>query len=676
MSTSNEKAIEEKIPWCFLIPFMIVLGAFTATVNPLNVSSHWMRPSAWIAAMGTVVICYFCLTALPFISFWFAGVFGRLSFFRKRINLTTTTWLYAMTLCLSFYLGRPNLQVLCTNYGAFINNRIMSPITEELVPWFLAPPRDVARKVLLGGVPTPWADLMPVIIFFWIFQSVWGLLMLSVATLFRKHWIDVEKMPFPHVLVAHELLVRVVPERKRRLESPFMLGLILGVAVWIPMICIELFPWFPDIYGVRANNCGYASYVVQPGEPLAALAGMARIGREPLGVAVAYFAPLSTLFNIWFWWLVMLILIQVAYTFGYYTGILDYNGCCRVWYGEKAIAFGEPFKWAAITSGGIYSLAIFLLILSRGYIKDTFKAAFGKGSLNRAEFEKGEPISYRATYILLIATSIVMVIMYIITGINPLSALLTVINGVLVWIASLRMLGIGGMYYKGIKMNALHRLFIWPNAPETLNRDFVLSAYFNAWFLDAPEFGYIVGGNFLSAFESYKMASITGVSTKSIFKILVASILIYSLVTMLAYFNDAYTFGATQAGFGFNASWCDHLLNRIVTPWNGIPGTEPWIPHFVTGFVSVGLVSWLHFRYIWFPFEPVGFLLGISTGFEFGLWSYALIAWILKMLTLRIGGSKAYEEFGAPMAGGYMAGHMLALIPGIILQRVRFFFPF
>lgn len=52
------------------------------------------------------------------------------------------------------------------------------------------------------------------------------------------------------------------------------------------------------------------------------------------------------------------------------------------------------------------------------------------------------------------------------------------------------------------------------------------------------------------------------------------------------------------------------------------------------------------------------------------------IAWILKMLTLRIGGSKAYEEFGAPLASGYIAGHMLALIPGIILGRVRFFIPF
>jgi hypothetical protein len=222
----SKEVVEEKIPWHFLIPFMIVLGAFTATVNPLNVTDPWRRPSAWFSAMATVVVCYFCLTSLPFISFWLAGALGRLSFFRKRINSTTMTWLYATTLCLSFYLGRPAFHVPCTNYGAFIGNRILSTPEEtmEFVPWFMAPPIDVAKQMLYGNVPTPWADLMPMIIFFWIFQSVWGILMLSIATLLRKHWIDVEKVPFPHVIAAHELLVRVVPEKKARFEGPFMLG--------------------------------------------------------------------------------------------------------------------------------------------------------------------------------------------------------------------------------------------------------------------------------------------------------------------------------------------------------------------------------------------------------------------------------------------------------------------
>jgi hypothetical protein len=45
-------------------------------------------------------------------------------------------------------------------------------------------------------------------------------------------------------------------------------------------------------------------------------------------------------------------------------------------------------------------------------------------------------------------------------------------------------------------------------------------------------------------------------------------------------------------------------------------------------------------------------------------------------MVIMVGGSKLYEEFGVPIAGGYIAGHMLALIPGIILYRVRFFIPF
>lgn len=45
---------------------------------------------------------------------------------------------------------------------------------ERLLPWFIAPPRDVAEKILHGGVPTPWIDLMPMIIFWWIFTVIYG----------------------------------------------------------------------------------------------------------------------------------------------------------------------------------------------------------------------------------------------------------------------------------------------------------------------------------------------------------------------------------------------------------------------------------------------------------------------------------------------------------------------
>jgi hypothetical protein len=682
-STPSERAVEEKIPWHFLIPFMIVFGVFTLAISPLNTTNIWRRPSAHFSALGIVVICESVLTSLPFICFYFASVLGKLSFFKKRINLANMTWLYATTLCLSLsFIGRANATTFCVNYGnSLIADRILSPgLTTELLPWFMAPPTDVCKPILYGGVPTPWADLMPMIIFWWIFTSIYGLLMLSIATLFRKYWIDIEKVPFTVTLAAYELLVRTIPEKKVKFTRPFLLGLILGVIVWIPVICTELFPWFPDIYGYNVNTCGHAAYFVQPGEAIASLVGVARIAKEPLGVALFYFAPISVLFNTWFWWLVLVILSQVAYFYGYYTALPNVPGCCRIWGSlEQAIPYAEPFKWSAVLMGGVYSLTIFLLILSRGYIKDTLKAAFGKmAPSSKAEFEKNEPMSYRATYLLMIGTFIAAVVIHIICGMNPLSSLLTPISAFLFLFACTRVVSFSGIYYlAGWGGYLPHRLLIWPKVPEPLTRDFVLSAYFNAWYGNSPQFGYGMGGNFVTTFGAYKMASITGTSSKSVFKVLIASIIIYSFVVLPTWLWVAYTFGMTKLSGG-GGGWCDGLIYRAAVParWEVIPATEPWVPHFLAGFIIVGLFSWLHARFIWFPFEPIGFILGIGPAFELGYWTFALIAWILKVLTLRIGGSRLYEEFGAPMAGGYIAGHMLALIPGIILSRIRFFIPF
>lgn len=278
--------------------------------------------------------------------------------------------------------------------------------------------------------------------------------MLSIATLFRKNWIDIERVPFPHALAAYELLVRVIPGKEvkqgvKTLVSPFMIGLILGIILWVPTVCTALFPWFPDLYGWRGSTCGYGSYYVQPGEPLASLIGIARIGKEPLGVAIAYFAPLHILFNIWFWYMVFVILSQIAYFFGYYTGTIDTPGCGRVWCGEISLSYGEPFKWTAVLIGGIWGLTIFLLAMDWRYIRDTLRAAFGKmDAPMRAEFEKDEPLSYRSTYILLTSSFIAAVVICMVSGINPISAILTPINMAVLWFASMRFIGLAGVYYE------------------------------------------------------------------------------------------------------------------------------------------------------------------------------------------------------------------------------------
>ena len=88
-------------------------------------------------------------------------------------------------------------------------------------------------------------------------------------------------------------------------------------------------------------------------------------------------------------------------------------------------------------------------------------------------------------------------------------------------------------------------------------------------------------------------------------------------------------------------------------------------------------VPWLHARFVWFPFEPIGFTLAVSdASIFFGLWSPALAAWILKTITLRVGGSRLYENYGVPVANGFMIGFVAVTFLGGLICIYRFFFPF
>jgi hypothetical protein len=675
-----KEVVEEKIPWHFLIPFIVLVGFLGEWWNATNTLSY-------PAVLGITVICYAALTSLPFICFYFAGAFGRL--LKRRVDATILTWLYAAALPISFVFGRADVNQMCSSIGPFISHRIFNPpeFTYSVIPWYMGPPVDVAKAIVRGGVPVPWADLMPMIIFWWIFWSLWGLLMVSIATIFRRQWMDVEKVPFMHADAAHRLLVNVVTTPKERVAkgavTPFWMGVIIGFIAWIPRLLLDIFPWFPDIYGWRANTCGFGSWWVPAGHPLASLAGFSRAGKEPLGVALMYLAPLHVLFGIWFWYLIMLIMAQIAFYMGYYTGITDIGGCGRIWCGEGSLNYGPPIAINAIVLGGIWSLTILLLISSRHHIINTVKAAFGRmGVTKRTEFEKGEPMSYRGIYAFAIVIFIATVAICMMTGMSVASSVLTIIAISVTWFSQMRTLGLGGVYFRDADKGApLQRLLFWPETPAdyTTNRDYLMTAHLGTWMVDAPDMGFSVGGNFFSAFLGYKMASFTGVSTKSVFKVLVASIVLGTLAAMLGFFQAAYTFGLGRISGSGGIIGCNSLVERGVRPsdWIRYPASGFWYPQFLAGFIMILILGFLHARYIWFPLEPIGFITGVGVGFGWwGFWTYGLVAWILKTITLRVGGSKLYEEWGAPIASGFIAGHMLALIPGTIISKIRWFYPF
>jgi len=92
--------------------------------------------------------------------------------------------------------------------------------------------------------------------------------------------------------------------------------------------------------------------------------------------------------------------------------------------------------------------------------------------------------------------------------------------------------------------------------------------------------------------------------------------------------------------------------------------------------ITIALFA-LRNRFIWWPINPIGFIVGtgVST-IWFGSWDAFFGAWVAKFLTLRLGGSKAYEKYGLPVAGGLVAGITLGGFIAYFVGMLKFFVPF
>jgi hypothetical protein len=298
---------------------------------------------------------------------------------RIKLSSRTATVLYTVGLTTGFFM---NLYFPWYQPGAEFTSRYINPENSiKYIPSFVAPPREVAENLLYGNPYIPWSDWFIPVMFWWIYQVVFSLFMISTVSIFRQFWIDVEKMPFPQTAMAYEI-VRMTVEREKykRLSRPFIIGLILGLTIQVPIFMALTFPWFPDIYAWRTNTCGFGATWVTPDSPLATVVGFQLFNKWPPFAAVFYLAPLSVLTSFMLWFLVYLIASQVAYYMGYYTGILDLPGCGRNWCGTNIPTAGDPFKWAALSNiGGLIGLTLFYIILNRRYIFSTIKNGFHQG---------------------------------------------------------------------------------------------------------------------------------------------------------------------------------------------------------------------------------------------------------------------------------------------------------
>jgi hypothetical protein len=525
------------------------------------------------------------------------------------------------------------------------------------------------------GGPIDWGPWIVPVLWWWIVNVGQGISFLAIGTILRRQWIDVEQVPFPQTILVKELMRNVTPiaEETRRRQRWFLVGVVIGLAFQIPTTLTGIYPWFPDIYGVKVDTCAHLTRFFSGGSTLGAIPGMMSVNYNPIVVAIAFQAPMAVLFSTWFFALVRIVLTQIAYVMGSYTGIEGVGTCGRMWCHPSPDS-DPPLEFAAVGCGGLIALGLMHLALNGRYVSETIRAAMGAGRLK--EQEKDEAMSYRNAYLLLVASIVFMFAFWMASSLNFLEAFVLFGGGTIVNFSLVRVWGLSGGEWPSSAGYVMPRL-LYPQiaSPPTTQQYIVYK-----WAWQAAGGGSVCswGGMGYASFAGYKMGKFNNVHPRDTFKVVSAVMVVAPLFSLLALITIVHGFGGARIGIWKN--WFEGIGERwhlIADWWTASPGQEPWLPYVVIGAVWIAVLSFLHARFVWFPLEPIGWILGTTSASSlFGLWIPFLVAWLLKSIVSRIGGAKLLENMGLPISSGAVTGCMIGIIIGGAMYIIRFFVPF
>jgi hypothetical protein len=84
--------------------------------------------------------------------------------------------------------------------------------------------------------------------------------------------------------------------------------------------------------------------------------------------------------------------------------------------------------------------------------------------------------------------------------------------------------------------------------------------------------------------------------------------------------------------------------------------------HITIGFVFMVIARWAYSRFLWVP-DPITAIVAWSWVISLhGTWIVCLVAYVVKSIVLKVGGSKLYEQWVVPFVGGFILGDALEVL--------------
>ena len=505
-------------------------------------------------------------------------------------------------------------------------------VFHRFVPHWMAQTDPAALDGFYNGRTTPpWAAWGPQMGAWIGFMLALAWTSLCVVSLLRRQWVDREKLSFPTVALPLEMMEPGLPLLRRPL---FWMGAALPFSFAVMNTLSLNIPRIPYV-SLRAD-INLSDFMTQP--PWNAI-GNTPLSFYPFVVGIAYLIPVDVTFSSWFFfWLTRAENILGA-ALNIDAGMTGAQRATFPFIGHQG-------------AGAFLALTLVSLWLSRGYLREIGRKIFGDASdLD----DSNEPLSYRGAAIGLLAGVAVMVGFCVAGGMQPFVAVLLIGLALTYMVAATRIRAeTGNAWLFGPDVDVSTFM------TRTLGTGFLGPADLTILAFMRPAVG-----NFdmrcmvmPHQFDAMKMADSFEMSRRK----LLGAICVGTVLGLTASFVIALSlwhgFGAEAKADAWRTSQgrvpFDNLVALLRNP---VAPDGRGIGAVAFGFAVTAALMLLRSYVPWWPFHPVGYAIA-NTNTMNSTWLPFFIAWLLKTLVLRYGGSRLYR-LSLPFFLGLIAGDLL-----------------
>ena len=590
----------------FLIPFVFLLGINLI----LDRFGHGLSPSEMLC------ICCIGMVSATMQGEWLAG----------------------------YFLG----VVTAPHYFATPENRWADLLFEHIPSWSIVASADAATgfyESLPKASPFPWGPWLPPL-FWW--SGFFGALLLasfSLVTIFRKQWMEHERLTFP---VAAALLELTGVSGTRGALANLTRAPLFRVGFVLVLFAISwnILTWFsatlPTLPVLETRHV-----------PIARGFPALRVIVHPMIIAFGYFTKSEVLLSIWVFHLLAILQIGIFDRTGFTIGGSD--PWCSL---DAAIGWQNFGGMIVFVGWGIWA--------ARAHLKAVILQAFTR---RNTVDDSGEIMSSRMSVFVFLGSAIYLFFFLHHAGmaLGPLVAFW--LGTFVLYLGLARIMVESGLVYLRGPITA--QAFTWhlfgiagmgPSSAAALGLSFT-------FFCDAKTFA------ITTLAHIPRLGTVMSARRR---RLLVPAVIAGCFLGAIAaigytvhqgyYTSGSYNFGASSfngSGDGAVGIW-RLSANRIQ---QGTFGTD-WerVQFLGIGMAFTALLYYLRYRLPAFPIHPIGFTMSASGFMRNGVVSIFLI-WAVKTLLLRVGGLERYRKTAPLFLGillGYLAGVGLGLIVDII----------